>query len=469
MGGFLKKICKEISRPFRRASKSAGKFARHVGGRKFGNFIERAFNTVIDTAATCGAGIFGGPAGVAAVSAILAASHNLSDKDIFKASIVGGASYFVSILSNELIAAKGIGMQTIATTGLMNGTIAACNNKNILHDMTYGYAGSIAPNNPLIIAAMKTIAEKDIDSGLLHIVGFETGQYLQGYINTTKAIDKHIKQEDKEIFEKRMHNNQIKKHRIECSIKKDVDMYNLVKNDLLEPYKKSMETDYVTKNHNIHTKFKEIHEKINDNMWKLKTRIAMKTNEVNSSLVYQISPTSGINITTDINKHLGLSMGTDEWSVSAGLSNIYPRGFVVKYATTKQLSSNVSNMPTISNKFLDKTIKGFCQTTKTYNTTNVSTDGITNSTMTTEYHTNADCIIGAGIGATAIVSAPQIIIPMLGSTLGPALACASNNKTKSLKIADKVNSGTNPKLNYKIMEMLNDQNIVNKYKWATKK
>ena len=256
-----------------------------------------------------------------------------------------------------------------------------------------------------------------------------------------------------------------------------MELYNLIKDDLIGPYKESMKSDFVTANPHINKKFEEIYEKINDSMWKLKTRIAMKTNEVNSSLVYQISPAAGLNLTADINKHLGLGMGTNNWSVSAGLSNIYPRGFVVRYATSKQLDThevmNLSSIPGISNmsygdKFLDKTTKGYCYSTKTYNTTSLSTDGIVNSTMTTEYHTNADCIIGAA----AIVVAPQIAIPTLGGALGPTVlfapALASADQTKRLTLADKFNSGTNPKLNYKIIETLNDTNMVNKMAIPTK-
>lgn len=78
---FCKKICKEICRPFRQASRGMGRLARHVGGKKFGDFIERALNIAIDAALNVGSATFGGPAGVAAINALLAASYNLSDND----------------------------------------------------------------------------------------------------------------------------------------------------------------------------------------------------------------------------------------------------------------------------------------------------------------------------------------------------------------------------------------------------
>ena len=103
--GLFKKICREICRPFRRASRGIGRIAKHIGGKHFGAFIERALCTITDMIATTGAGLFGGPLGVAAATAILSGEKNLSDKDIFKASILGGASAFISVLNNELILA----------------------------------------------------------------------------------------------------------------------------------------------------------------------------------------------------------------------------------------------------------------------------------------------------------------------------------------------------------------------------
>ena len=125
MGGFFKKLCKEICRPFRQNSKFIGKTFRCLGFKRFGNFIERALNTAVDMVAIVGSSIYGGPIGVAAMSSILAAANNVSDKDIFKAGLLGGASAFASTLTNQLVIAKGLGIQTFATTGIINGSIAA--------------------------------------------------------------------------------------------------------------------------------------------------------------------------------------------------------------------------------------------------------------------------------------------------------------------------------------------------------
>lgn len=224
--------------------------------------------------------------------------------------------------------------------------------------------------------------------------------------------------------------------------------------------------------------FKSTHEKINASTWALKTRIALKTNKINSSLAYQISPAHGLSISADINKHLGLNVQTDNSSVGAGLSNIYPRGFMVKYTAIKKTDLNLTGINVadsklmslnLSDKFLEDTQKGYCYTTKTYNTTN--TDSVN---MTTEHHINSDCVIGSAIGASAAVFVPQIVIPSIIGTslLTPALVSAdsTNSSINYLKQIDKksliykINSGQNMKLNYKISDMLKHSDMINYHK-----
>jgi len=461
--GLLKKICKEICRPFRQGSRGMGRVMKSIGGKSFGNFMERALNTIIDTVAVVGASVYGGPIGAASISAILAGSYNLSDKDIFKAGVLGGASAFVSNLSNELIIAKGLGIKTVAATGILNGSIAAASGQNVIKGIAYGYGGLICPSNPLLVASIKTIAEKDIDAGILHIVGFETGKYVQAYINTTKTIDKQIKEENKEIFG----NNQkkVSNDKINNSIKKDVELYNLVKNELIEPYKESLKTDYVNSDKKIKHIFNSVHEKLNDSMWNLKTSIALKTNKINNQLVYQISPESGLAITADINKHIGIGVKDNNWSISSGFSNIYPRGFVVKYAVNTHIfNSDILDL-TVNHSIKEN--NGYCFTSKMYNTISNNSNK-----LTTEYHVNADCIAVAGVGSTAPIFAPQLMIPAFGTMLTvPAFAYANtkdnelDNKTIKIdkkSLSYKINSGNNPKLNYKISEMLRDCNMINK-------
>lgn len=459
--GLFKKICKEICRPFRQGSRGIGRAMKFIGGKSFGNFMERAFNTILDTIAVVGASIYGGPIGVASINAILAGSYNLSDKDIFKASILGGASAFVSNLSNELIIAKGLGIKTVAVNGILNGTVSVASGQNVINGIAYGYGGLICPANPLLVASIKTIAEKDIEVGILHIVGFETGKYVQAYINTTKAIDKQIKEENKEIFG--INQQKVSNDRITNSIKKDVELYNLVKNELIEPYKESLKTHYVNSDKKIKHIFNSVHEKINDSMWNLKTSIAIKTNKINNQLIYKISPNHGLAMTADVNKHLNIGLKDDNWSISSGFSNVYPRGFVVKYAVnTLQYNSDTIDL-TVDHSIKEN--KGYCFTSKIYNTTSNNS-----SKLTTEYHINADCVALAGIGATATVIAPQIMIPAFGTMVTvPAFAIASENDVednKTIKInkkslSYKINSGNNPKLNYKIGEMLKDCGIIN--------
>lgn len=468
--GLFKKICREICRPFRQVSRATGRIAKHIGGKHFGAFIERALCTITDMIATTGAGLFGGPLGVAAATAILSGEKKLSDKDIFKASILGGASAFISVLNNELILAKGLGISTIATTSITNASLSAMSGDNVLKGVVYGFGGLIAPNNPLLVASMKTIAEKDIEKGLLHIVGFEAGQYLQAYVNTTEHIEKQIKQEDKEIFGPNRKNNTVKK--INSSIKKDAELYNFVKNELIEPFKESIKSNHVNKRTEIRKKFDEIYEGVNDKMWKLKTRIAAKTNEINSQLVFKIHPESGLQLTADIDKTMSIGMGTDNYSVGAGLSKIYPRGFVVKYTVHKKTENNLPI--DISEKFSEKTNKGYCYTTKTYAT--VGTDA---TKLTTELHMNADCAIIAAAGATVAVLAPQTI-PAIGiSLMIPAVASAQNSPpnttnidtTKLIdvtatcygkKISYKINSGKYQKLSDRVSQCLHDDSMVNR-------
>ena len=463
---FCKKICKEICRPFRQASRGMGRLARHVGGKKFGDFIERALNIAIDAALNVGSATFGGPAGVAAINALLAASYNLSDKDILKAAIIGGASAFCSILSSELVAAKNLGIQTIMATTIINGSLAAASGQNIVNGIAYGFGGLICPGNPLLVAAMKTIAEKDIEAGLLHVVGFETGQYLQSYINVANHIEKHNKGEDKLIFGPNKKN--VTPSQINKSIKKDVELYNFIKNEMIEPLKESV--NLPTHTSEVKHKFVKVYEKVNKNTWELKTRIAMKTNELNATLVYKIHPESGLAMTANINKHLGIK--TSDTSFSAGLSSVYPRGFVVTYGAFKDLPM-MTNLLSIDNntltpsfKFMEHTNKGTCYTTKTYNENTI--DSVK---MTSEYHVNADCIAATAVGATIAVIASQTIPAMATSLLVPLSASASvveatmvNNTILPITLGERINSCINPKLNFKLGEQINDPDVVNKIK-----
>ena len=347
----------------------------------------------------------------------------------------------------------------------------------MLKGVAYGFGGLIAPNNPLVVASMKTIAEKDIEKGLLHIVGFEAGQYLQAYVNTTEHIEKQIKQEDKEIFGPNRKNNTVKK--INGSIKKDADLYNFVKNELIEPFKESIKSqakcDYVNKSTDARKKFDEIYEGVNDKMWKLKTRITAKTNEINSQFVFKIHPESGLQLTADIDKTIGIGMRTDNYSVGAGLSKIYPRGFVVKYTVHKKTDNNLPI--DISEKFSEKTNKGYCYTTKTY-----ATAGTDATKLTTELHMNADCAIIAAAGATVAILAPQTIPAMGASFMIPAVASADTHTPNSLpdmkidttklidvtstcygkKISYKINSGKFQKLSDRVSQCLHDDSMVNR-------
>ena len=423
MGGLFKKICKEISRPFRQSSRSLGRLARNIGGEKFGNFIERALNVITDTVAICGAGIFGGPAGVAAATAMLSASQNLSDKDIFKAAIIGGASSFVTILSSQIVAANGLGLTTVATNAVMNGTISAASGQNVLKGVAYGFGGLIAPNNPLLVATMKTIAEKDIEAGLLHVVGVETGQYLQAYVNTTKHIDDHVEKE--KIIISKSKNDKILTKNINKSIQKDADLYKFVRDEMIEPYKESMKVDHLPA---VKEQFEKTYEKINTSMWKLKTSMTDKTNELNVQVIDKIRPDYGQIISSDINGVPRIGIKTDDWALSTGLSSIYPRGFVVKYDVINDatpmidLTENNFSLEKTSHTFSEQVNRGTCYTSKSYNT--IKHDS---AKATIEYHANVDCIIASGAIATVAVLVPPSIPYMAWLVAIPVAANADTS------------------------------------------
>jgi hypothetical protein len=413
MGGFFKKLCKEVCRPFRQSSRAAGRMARKLAGKKFGAFIEKTLNAVINTVATVGASAFGGPVGVAAALAVLEASEGISDKDIFKAAILGGASAFVSILSSELLAAGGI-TGAVITNGIGQSAIAGAAGENPLKGMMYGGLGM---GNPLLVAAVKTIAEKDIEAGLLHMVGFETAQYMQACINTQKYIDTeqdnemynvvddtHCKtKEDNKIYNKINKTNKL--------LKKDYELHNFI-NEEIKPSLTETTSTYVDGIQNeIRSKFISITDDLNHSVGDLRSRIAIKANSISASVAYIVHEDTGLKLSADIYGHIGLK--TDDWAMSTGMSDVYKRGISITYKTTKYTEQKIQAVTSV--KTLEQYNKGACFATRTYNT--IESDSVA---MVHEFHTNTDCVLGAGAIATAIVCAPITITAAAGAAVGTA-------------------------------------------------
>ena len=445
----FKKCIKEIQRPFKRASRFAGKTFKIIGFKKFGNYVENMLNEIIDSTIYLGAAMFGGPIGVAAINALTAYVDGVSAKDIFKSSLIGGMSLFTQSLTNGLINAKSLGLVT-----------NIIQNKNDVKGILYGVGDLICPSNQLLVTTIKTIASKDIDKQILDVVGLETGKYLQAYVNTSKSIESHIKHTKK--------------------IEEDIILYNFVRNEMIPPYNESLKSKYVNDDHKIKNKFMEIYDKINSNTWKLKEHIAKKSNQLfdnvkneiinsntslktnlkisahnlDTSMSCNINIAEGLSVSAD---HKSLGVSNNSSSTSFGLSTIYPRGLMVKYSTHKPIESFPIN---INGDILKKTNHGYCFTHKTYNTV-----GIDSIKMTTEMHVNSDCMIGAGL----IAAVPQLVIPA-AVVMTPVIASANtdsemiNSKMSNSVIpinkkslSYKINSGKYPKLNYKLSQMIKEK------------
>ena len=76
-----------------------------------------------------------------------------------------------------------------------------------------------------------------------------------------------------------------------------------------------MKSNYVNSDQKIKNKFLDVYSKINDSSWKLKSSIALKTNKLNSSIIYEISPSHGLNISADFNKYI-TGYTVDTWTAS---------------------------------------------------------------------------------------------------------------------------------------------------------